>query len=119
MEQTKYNTGLQLNFALNYGSRAEIIDAVKNVVKDSETGKIEIDNFSEEMFSTYLMTGKIIEPDLLIRTSGEVRISNFMLWQIAYSELYFTDVLWPDFSELHLIEAIEEFQNRQRRFGGV
>ncbi|EOR26449.1 isoprenyl transferase [Cytobacillus oceanisediminis] len=119
VEQTKYNTGLQLNFALNYGSRAEIIDAVKNVVKDSETGKIEIDNFSEEMFSTYLMTGKIIEPDLLIRTSGEVRISNFMLWQIAYSELYFTDVLWPDFSELHLIEAIEEFQNRQRRFGGV
>lgn len=119
VEQTKHNTGLHLNFALNYGSRAEIIDAVKNVVKDSQTGKIEIDNLTEEVFSSYLMTGDIIEPDLLIRTSGEIRISNFMLWQIAYSELYFTNVLWPDFSELHLFEAIEEFQNRQRRFGGV
>ncbi|MEK4441212.1 MULTISPECIES: isoprenyl transferase [Niallia] len=119
VEQTKHNTGLHLNFALNYGSRAEIIDAVKNVVKDSQTGKIEIDNLTEEVFSSYLMTEDIIEPDLLIRTSGEVRISNFMLWQIAYSELYFTNVLWPDFNELHLFEAIEEFQNRQRRFGGV
>ncbi|AYV71141.1 isoprenyl transferase [Bacillus sp. PK3-056] len=119
VEQTKHNTGLHLNFALNYGSRAEIIDAVKNVVKDSQTGKIEIDNITEEVFSSYLMTEDIIEPDLLIRTSGEVRISNFMLWQIAYSELYFTNVLWPDFNELHLFEAIEEFQNRQRRFGGV
>lgn len=119
VEQTKHNTGLHLNFALNYGSRAEILDAVKDIVKDSQSGKIEIDNLSEEMFSSYLMTGEISEPDLLIRTSGEIRISNFMLWQIAYSELYFTDVLWPDFSELHLIEAMEEFQNRQRRFGGV
>ncbi|WP_400247271.1 isoprenyl transferase [Niallia sp. JL1B1071] len=119
VEQTKHNTGLQLNFALNYGSRAEIIDAVKGVVKDSQSGKIEIDNLTEEMFASYLMTGEIIEPDLLIRTSGEIRISNFMLWQIAYSELYFTEVLWPDFSGQHLIEAIEEFQNRQRRFGGV
>lgn len=119
VEQTKHNTGLQLNFALNYGSRAEILDAVKGIVKDSQSGKIEIDKLSDEMFSSYLMTGEIIEPDLLIRTSGEIRISNFMLWQIAYSELYFTDVLWPDFSELHLIEAMEEFQNRQRRFGGV
>jgi undecaprenyl diphosphate synthase len=119
VEQTKHNTGLHLNFALNYGSRAEIMDAVKDIVKDSQSGKIEIDNISEEMFSSYLMTGEISEPDLLIRTSGEIRISNFMLWQIAYSELYFTDVLWPDFSELHLIEAMEEFQNRQRRFGGV
>lgn len=119
VEQTKHNTGLHLNFALNYGSRVEILDAVKGIVKDTQSGKIEIDKLSEELFSSYLMTGKLIEPDLLIRTSGEIRISNFMLWQIAYSELYFTDVLWPDFSEQNLIEAIEEFQNRQRRFGGV
>lgn len=119
VEKTKNNTGLNLNFALNYGSRAEMLEAVKAVVKDSQMNKINIDELSDEMFSSYLMTDKLSDPDLLIRTSGEIRISNFMLWQIAYTELYFTDVYWPDFSEEDLVEAIEVFQNRQRRFGGV
>ncbi|MGG0738030.1 isoprenyl transferase [Niallia taxi] len=119
VEKTKNNTGLNLNFALNYGSRSEILQAVNNIVKDSQTGELDADGITEEVFSSYLMTGGLTDPDLLIRTSGEIRISNFMLWQLAYTELWFTDVLWPDFKEEHLIEAIEVFQNRQRRFGGV
>jgi len=119
VEKTKNNTGLNLNFALNYGSRSEILQAVNNIVKDSQTGELDADGITEEVFSSYLMTGGLTDPDLLIRTSGEIRISNFMLWQLAYTELWFTDVLWPDFKEEHLIEAIEVFQSRQRRFGGV
>jgi undecaprenyl diphosphate synthase len=119
VEKTKNNTGLNLNFALNYGSRSEILQAVGNIVKDCQDGKIDAAGITEEVFSSYLMTGGLNDPDLLIRTSGEIRISNFMLWQLAYTELWFTDVLWPDFKEEHLIEAIEVFQSRQRRFGGV
>ncbi|GHH96554.1 isoprenyl transferase [Neobacillus kokaensis] len=119
MEKTKNNDGLVLNFALNYGSRAEIIDAVKQVVTDYKSGKIEESELNEEVFSSYLMTSEFPDPDLLIRTSGEIRLSNFMLWQLAYSEFWFTDVLWPDFNEEHLLEAIEVFQKRQRRFGGI
>ncbi|MCT2343993.1 isoprenyl transferase [Niallia taxi] len=119
VEKTKNNTGLNLNFALNYGSRSEILQAVSNIVKDSQTGELDANGITEEVFSSYLMTDGLNDPDLLIRTSGEIRISNFMLWQLAYTELWFTDVLWPDFKEEHLIEAIEVFQNRQRRFGGV
>jgi len=119
VEKTKNNTGLNLNFALNYGSRSEILQAVSNIVNDCQNGKIDADGITEEVFSSYLMTGGLNDPDLLIRTSGEIRISNFMLWQLAYTELWFTDVLWPDFKEEHLIEAIEVFQSRQRRFGGV
>ncbi|MCE4048280.1 MULTISPECIES: isoprenyl transferase [Bacillaceae] len=119
VEKTKNNTGLNLNFALNYGSRSEILQAVSNIVKDCQNGSMEAMDITEEVFSSYLMTGGLNDPDLLIRTSGEIRISNFMLWQLAYTELWFTDVLWPDFKEEHLIEAIEVFQSRQRRFGGV
>ena len=111
-EKSKNNTGLTFNIAFNYGGRAEIIDAVNKILK---SGKQEI---SEEDFSNYLYN-KLPDPELLIRTSGEMRISNFLLWQIAYSELYITDTLWPDFNEAELEKAIENFNKRDRRFGGV
>ncbi|WP_071459474.1 isoprenyl transferase [Bacillus massilinigeriensis] len=119
MDCTSGNSGLVLNFALNYGSRAEILSAVKKFSKDCKEGIIAPEALTEEVFSSYLMTSSLQEPDLLIRTSGEIRLSNFMLWQIAYTEFWFTDVLWPDFNEDHFLEALEEYQGRQRRFGGV
>lgn len=119
MRDTQNNNGLVLNFALNYGSRSEILDAVKSVLNDCKSGILNEYELNEEVFSSYLMTSKHEDPDLLIRTSGEIRLSNFMLWQLAYTEFWFTEVLWPDFSEKHFIEAVREFQNRQRRFGGV
>ncbi len=119
IEETKNNTGLVLNFALNYGSRAEILDAVKHVINDSKNGILKEKDLDEQVFSSYLMTSQFTDPDLLIRTSGEIRLSNFMLWQLAYSEFWFTETLWPDFNEEHLLEAIQAYQKRQRRFGGV
>ncbi|MCU9612074.1 isoprenyl transferase [Caldibacillus lycopersici] len=119
MNDTKDNDGLILNFALNYGSRAEIISAVKNVVKDVKDGIISENDINDELFSQYLMTKHLTEPDLLIRTSGEIRLSNFMLWQLAYTEFWFTKELWPDFNEEHFLQAIEQYQNRSRRYGGI
>ncbi|WP_453996888.1 isoprenyl transferase [Bacillus nitroreducens] len=118
VNDTKHNTGLVLNFALNYGGRAEILDAVNNIVTDYQEGRIH-KQIDEELFSGYLMSAGLADPDLLIRTSGEIRLSNFMLWQLAYTEFWFTDVLWPDFKEQHLLEAISGFQKRGRRFGGL
>ncbi len=117
-EATKNNTGMILNFALNYGSRQEITMAVNRVLKDAKEGKIKR-AINEKTFSQYMYTSELPDPDLLIRTSGEIRISNFLLWQLAYSELWFTDVYWPDFSKGHLLEALNEYQKRKRRFGSV
>ncbi len=117
-EATKNNSGMILNFALNYGSRAEILVAVNKLIADSKTNDLK-SSVDEKLFSKYLYTADIPDPDLLIRTSGEMRISNFLLWQLAYSELWFTDIYWPDFSRLHLLEALTEYQSRKRRFGKV
>jgi len=117
IEVTSKNTGTTLVLALSYSSKWEILNAVKNIVKDCSTSKFDISTLSEDIFSSYLTTEGIPDPELLIRTSGEMRISNFLLWQIAYSELVFTDVLWPDFRKEHFFKAILDFQNRERRFG--
>lgn len=117
IELTKDNKTLHLNIALSYGSRAEIINAVKSIINDYENNNINIDEINEEKFKDYLFTEGMPDPDLLIRTSGEIRLSNFLLYQLAYTEFYFTDVLWPDFNKEELIKAIDIFQNRKRRFG--
>ncbi|GAE24285.1 undecaprenyl diphosphate synthase [Halalkalibacter wakoensis JCM 9140] len=119
VEDTEANTGLVLNFALNYGSRFELITAVKEIAKQVEEGVISATEVDESVLTSHLMTAELRDPDLLIRTSGELRLSNFMLWQLAYSEFWFTDVLWPDFNEQHLVEAIAVYQKRARRYGGV
>ena len=119
MEQTKNNTGLVLNFAMNYGGRAEIVMAMQNVMQQIKEGKLHLEDVTEQHLSNEMMTAHLPEPDLLIRTSGEVRLSNFMLWQLAYTEFWFTDVHWPDFDEKCLIEAISVYQNRNRRYGGL
>ncbi len=115
LEETKENKSLVFNIALNYGGRADILNAVKKVIENG-IGKEDI---NEELFSSLLYTADLPDPDLLIRTSGEIRVSNFLLWQIAYSELYFTDVLWPDFDTIEMLKAIIEYQKRERRFGGT
>ncbi len=110
---------MQLSLALSYGGRQEIVDAARRISQASQSGQITPDDINDELFERYLDTAGYPELDLLIRTSGEVRVSNFLLWQIAYSEIWITDVLWPDFRQEHLFRALCSFQNRQRRFGGV
>lgn len=113
------NTGLILNLALSYGGRAEILDAVKRIAAESKTGALDPATLTEEDIARRLYHPEIPDPDLLIRTSGEMRVSNFLLWQIAYTEIYVSSVLWPDFRRKHLFEAILNYQSRERRFGKV
>jgi undecaprenyl diphosphate synthase len=119
IEKTKKNTGLILILALSYSSRWEIINAVKQIAKDIKEGRIDSEDIDYTIFESYLNTAGVPDPELLIRTSGEYRLSNYLLWQIAYSELYFTPTLWPDFRREHFYEALADFQNRERRFGKI
>ncbi|WP_369047896.1 isoprenyl transferase [Tenacibaculum sp. UWU-22] len=117
INETKNNKKITLTFALSYGSREEIVNAIKNISKKVVNNKLDIKKIDEKIINNHLYTFNLPDVDLLIRTSGEQRISNFLLWQIAYAELYFTDVLWPDFREENLFNAIIDYQNRERRFG--
>ena len=118
-EASKDNTGLNFQVAINYGGRDEIIRAVKALSLDVIGNRIAVDNIDDEFFSQYLDTGGVPDPDLLIRTSGEQRLSNFLLWQQAYTEFYFTDVLWPDFNKKELLKAVEYYSGRKRKFGAI
>ncbi len=119
IDQTKNNEKLILTLAVNYGARNEIITAIKILANDVLNGKIDVDSINENIFKNYLYTHNIPDPDLLIRTSGEYRLSNFLLWQCAYTEFWYTDVYWPDFKKKDLYEAIDNFSKRERRFGKV
>jgi undecaprenyl diphosphate synthase len=118
-ELTRRNKTMTLAFAFNYGSRAELADAAKAIGQDVKAGRIDPDKIDERTLARHLYAPDMPDPDLLVRTSGEFRISNYLLWQLAYAELYFTDVLWPDFRREHLFDAIAEFQKRERRFGAI
>lgn len=118
-EQTKNNTGMTLNLAFNYGARQEILDAVKKFCREAKDGRIDPDSLSEQSISAALYTQGMPDPDLLIRTSGEQRISNFLLWQLSYSELYFTPKYWPDFTKKEFEKALADYQKRERRYGKV
>ena len=116
-ERTRGNREMVLVFALSYGGRAEIVDAARKLLRDAELGKVDPERLDEKTFAAYLYDPEIPDPDLLIRTGSESRVSNFLLWQIAYTEIYSTDVMWPDFRKSHLVEALLDYQARERRFG--
>ena len=118
VDRTKDNTALVLNLALNYGARTEIVDAARAIVKDCASGRVKPEEIDEKIFSSYLYTKDLPDPDLLIRTSGEMRLSNFLLWQLSYSELYISKKLWPDFKRRDFLKAVEEYKKRRRRYGG-
>ena len=118
-ELSSTNTGLNLTIAINYGSRDEMLRAMKKMISDHDKGLLEIDDLDADKFSSYLDTRDLPDPDLLIRTSGEQRLSNYLLWQLAYTEFYFTDVPWPDFHKKELEEAVRAYNNRDRRFGAL
>ena len=117
VERTRGNSEMHLIFALSYGGRAEIVDAARKLLRDAEQGNVDPERLDEKMFAAYLYDPEVPDPDLLIRTGAESRVSNFLLWQIAYSEIYTTDIMWPDFREADLELAVQEYQNRERRFG--
>jgi undecaprenyl diphosphate synthase len=118
-EATAQNTGTTLTLALNYGSRSEIVDAFRGLYREVASGDIRLEDVTEQDIARHLYTNHMPDPDLLIRTSGEMRISNYLLWQIAYTEIFVTDRLWPDFRGLHMLEAIHDYQRRERRYGGL
>lgn len=118
-QKTAAGNSIILNLAVDYGGRAEIVQAVRQLSREVEAGHVKSEEIDESCFSQYLFTAGQPDPDLLIRPGGDMRISNFLLWQLAYSELWITDVLWPDFTPLHFRQAIQDFQNRERRFGGL
>ena len=119
IEESKHNTGTILCLALNYGGRAEIIDAAKRLAEDAKKANVDLDKVDEDAFRQYLYMPEMSDPDLLIRTGGEMRISNFLLWEVSYAELYVTPVYWPDFRKEQLEEALKEYVKRERRFGGI
>jgi undecaprenyl diphosphate synthase len=117
VEKTRDNGSLKLVFALSYGGRAEIVDAARRLARDAEQGRLEPDAVDDKVFASYLYDPELPDPDLLIRTGGESRISNFLLWQIAYAEIYVSELMWPDFRAEDLVEALRDYQSRERRFG--
>lgn len=117
MRETQNNTGMSLSFALNYGGRQELVQIIRDISVKVKSNELETNQITEDLVSQMLEEASVGEPDLLIRTSGELRLSNFLIWQSVYSELYFTPTLWPDFNETHLMKAIESYRNRERRFG--
>jgi undecaprenyl diphosphate synthase len=119
MTRTRSNEGLNLILALSYGGRAEITDAMRNIARDVEAGRMQASDITEDTIASGMYLPDVPDPDIIIRTSGEQRLSNFLLWESAYSELYFTDVLWPDFRRVHLEEAFEDYRSRRRRFGDL
>lgn len=119
LDRTQSNAGMTVNFALNYGGRAEVVQAARRFAQEVASGRVAADDLTEEMFEAGLSTQGLPDPDLVIRTSGEVRLSNFLIWQAAYSELWFTDILWPDFNRDHLRQALTDYSGRMRRFGGL